>query len=260
MFSNYTFITGTSPIVSTAIHDGNSIREELKELFNLTEEERLREEDPFTGRWLNVSDNKITVHHSRFEADVNRPREKAIYKLPADAWGLKVWKNGLTEHEIEASLKVYDDFFSEAKNYFDHLFTQHEKIIVFDIHSYNFRREGAHVEANPDENPEINLGTQNMDRELWHPVVESLKEHFNTFDYDGRTLDARENVKFKGGYFGKWLNAQYGNNICPISIEFKKFFMDEHTGQGYEKDIHLIDRMLKSSKQPVMRALEEINR
>ena len=57
----------------TASHDGHETREELRALFNLSESERLREEDPFTARWLNVSDNRITVHHSRFETDVNRP-------------------------------------------------------------------------------------------------------------------------------------------------------------------------------------------
>ena len=95
MTDSYEFIKGSSPIVATAIHEGHSIRGELSDLFNLTDEERLREEDPFTAEWLNFSDNNIIVHHSRFKADVNRPRDKALYIKPEDAWGLQVWKNDL---------------------------------------------------------------------------------------------------------------------------------------------------------------------
>lgn len=259
MSDNYTFVKGFSPIVSTAIHDGHSTREDLQLLFNLNEEERRREEDPFTAKWLNAADNKIIVHQSRFETDVNRSREKAVYQIPQDSWGLKVWKNELSDDVYQSSLVVYDNFYRNAKGYFDCLFTLHEKVIVYDIHTYNYRRESADIEADPQENPEINLGTINMDRKLWDPVVQSLLNHFRQFNYAGRKLDARENIKFKGGYFGKWLFEQYGGKICPISIEFKKFFMDEHTGEGFEKDINLIDKMLQSSKQPILDALKQVN-
>lgn len=258
MSDNYTFIKGTSPLVSTAIHDGHNTREELMDIFNLNDQERLREEDPFTAKWLNASDNKVIVHNSRFETDVNRPRDKAVYKSPEDAWGLKVWKNGLPEDVYQNSLKVYDDFYKAAKEYFDGLFTHHEKLIVYDIHTYNHRREGADIEADPEENPEVNLGTKNMDRELWDPVVQEVINQFRDFNYNGRNLDTRENVKFTGGYFGQWLYEQYGSKICPISIEFKKFFMDEHTGKGFEEDIKLIDQMLRVSAPSVLKAMEKV--
>ncbi len=259
MSANFTFKMGTSPIVCTAIHDGHDTREELKDLFNLSEAERLREEDPFTSKWLNVSDNQIIFHHSRFETDVNRPREKAVYVKPEDAWGLDVWKVEPSEEIINGSLKVYDEFYWGCKSYFDELFTFNKKIIVYDIHTYNHRRDGIDIEADPDENPEINLGTKNMERALWDPVIKTLSDHFSNFDFDNRELDARENIKFKGGYFGQWLYELYGENICPISIEFKKFFMDEHTGEGFDKEIQMINAMLKSSKQPVLKALKAVN-
>jgi N-formylglutamate deformylase len=259
MSDNYTFIKGTSPLVSTAIHDGHHTREELMDIFNLNDQERLREEDPFTAKWLNASDNKVIVHNSRFETDVNRPRDKAVYKNPEDAWGLKVWKDGLPEDVYQNSLRVYDDFYRAAKEYFDELFTHHEKLIVYDIHTYNHRREGADIEADPEANPEVNLGTKNMDRELWEPVVQEVINQFRDFNYNGRNLDTRENVKFTGGYFGQWLYEQYGSKICPISIEFKKFFMDEHTGKGFEEDIKLIDQMLRVSAPSVLKAMEKVN-
>jgi len=258
MRENFTFKKGDSPLVITAIHDGHTVRDELNRLFALSEEERLREEDPYTGSWANISDSRVIVHHSRFEADVNRPREKAVYQLPEDAWGLEVWKAKLSPEILERSLQVYDDFYEAAKIYFDELISQNRKIIVYDIHSYNHRRDGIETEANSFENPEINLGTQNMDREFWQPVVEKLIQSFQTFNYEGRNLDVRENIKFKGGYFGKWLFERYGKAICPISIEVKKIFMDEHTGKGDEKNIHLISAMVDSSIKPVLKVLNEI--
>lgn len=258
MAANYTFIKGNSPMVVTAIHDGHQTRDELGDLFNLSESERLREEDPFTARWLSLLDNRIVVHHSRFETDVNRPRENAVYKVPEDAWGLQVWKQDLPEDVERISLQVYDDFYKECKAYFDHLFTLHERIIVYDIHSYNYRREARDKEANPAENPEVNLGTKNMERQVWDPVIRTLTEHFTHFNYAGRKLDARENIKFKGGYFGQWLFERYGQKICPISIEFKKFFMDEWSGKAFDQDIELIDQMLLSSREPVLNALKTI--
>jgi N-formylglutamate deformylase len=257
--ANHTFIAGISPLVVTAIHEGHQTRDGLKNLFNLNGSERLREEDPFTASWLSVSDNRITVHHSRFEADVNRPPDKAVYRVPDDAWGLKVWKQELPADVLQTSQRVYDDFYEQCTAYFDHLFTLQDKLIVYDIHSYNHRRESGITEADPAENPEINIGTKNMDRQLWDPVIGKLTEHFRTFNYDGRNLDARENIKFKGGYFGQWLYKQYGKKICPISIEFKKFFMDEWTGEPFERDIQLIDQLLQSSKPPVLDALKRVH-
>lgn len=257
--TTYTFTQGNSPIVATAIHDGHLTRDSILNLFKLNDEERLREEDPFTAKWVNISDNNIVVHHSRFETDVNRPREKAVYVKPEDAWGLNIWKKKLTEEIIHDSLAVFDGFYAEAKKYFDALFLGHKNIVVYDIHSYNYRREATDKEADPERNPEINIGTKNMDHGKWQPVVDVLVNSIKNCDYDGRALDVRENIKFKGGYFGQWLYEQYGNKICPISIEFKKFFMDEWTGEPFEKDIRLINQLLKESTSSVLQELEKIN-
>jgi N-formylglutamate deformylase len=255
MTQHFTFIQGKSPLVTCAIHDGHAVREELHNLFALSEYGRLREEDPYTSSWTTHSDNRILVHHSRFEVDINRPREKAVYQQPEDAWGLEVWRQQLPPKVIQRSLQVYDDFYASAKLYFDELFSVHESIVVYDIHSYNHQREGVGKLADTSSNPDINLGTANMNRELWEPVVETLAECFKTFDFNGRRLGVGENIKFKGGYFGKWLFEQYADKICPISIEFKKIFMDEHTGKGFEHEINLISDMVQSSVHHVLKAL-----
>ena len=80
--SFWQFESGDSPILAVASHDGHALREELQGNCALSEEERLREEDPFTGRWTSVAPTRMIALHSRFEVDLNRPRDKAVYLRP----------------------------------------------------------------------------------------------------------------------------------------------------------------------------------
>ena len=114
-------LKGGGPLVAAAVHDGHEIRPELLEIMNLEDADRLREEDPFTGMWTVVSDTRIIGTHSRFEVDLNRPREKAVYLEPQDAWGLAVWKKRPSAEIIEGSLAAYDAFYAMAKDLFSDL-------------------------------------------------------------------------------------------------------------------------------------------
>ena len=92
---------GDGPLVATAIHNGHDIQAELDGQFALSEEDRLRVEDPFTGGWTTVAPTSLVARQSRFEVDFNRPREKAVYQTPEDAWGLNIWKRS-TAHACGA--------------------------------------------------------------------------------------------------------------------------------------------------------------
>lgn len=76
---------GDGPLLAAAVHDGHELRDEVAELIALDEATRLREEDPFTGEWTAMAPNRMVVRRSRFEVDVNRPRETAVYRTPEDA-------------------------------------------------------------------------------------------------------------------------------------------------------------------------------
>lgn len=249
---------GKSPIVTCAIHNGHEIRPEVLPYLNLSEAERLREEDPYTTEWLQISDNTVKVKTSRFELDINRPKEKAVYLRPQDAWGLEVWKKDIPHQIVENSLQVYDEFYDQIEEYFDQLFEEHEWLVVYDLHSYNYRREGVDKYSSPEENPEVNLGTKHMNREAWAPVIDTMLKSFREFNFEGRHLDVRENVKFPGGYFCQWLYQKYGDKICPIAIEFKKFFMDEWTGEQDERKLQHIRELLIASINPIKEAASKI--
>ena len=255
----WNFEQGNGPLIATAVHDGHDIRTELMDNINISEGERLREEDPFTGEWTHVANSRIVGLRSRFEVDLNRPREKAVYVSPEDAWGLNVWKETPTKEQITVSLVEYDAFYNAVLKILTELGNRHGKFVVFDLHSYNHLRGGPSAEpADPEGNPEVNIGTGTLDREYWAPVIDSLIKSLREFDYFGRHLDVRENIKFRGGQFPRWINQNFSKTGCAIAIEFKKFFMNEWTGKPDREQINMIKKALKSAVPGVLSALKSI--
>jgi len=249
---------GGGPIVATAIHDGHQVRQEVAEIMELEEGSRLREEDPFTGEWTSIGDTHIIGLRSRFEVDLNRPREKAVYIKPEDSWGLKVWKSEPSQHLVNRSLAEYDAFYSEAHRIFSELEKKHGRFVVFDLHTYNHHRGGPESPFDdPIKNPEVNIGTGTMDRKLWAPVVDRFITDLRSYNYNSRQLDVRENVKFQGGQFARWIHQTFPKSACSISIEFKKFFMDEWTGKP---DTQQLEEIRKALHSTIPGVLEELNK
>ncbi len=239
---------GHGPLVATAIHDGHDVRDELIANLALAENERLREEDPYTGGWTTVAPTRLVALHSRFEVDFNRPRDKAVYLTPADAWGLQVWKAPSSQECVERSLAVHDAFYQEVRGLLERLIHRHRRVVVLDLHTYNHRRQGPQEPPDdPQQNPEVNVGTGTMDRRRWGSLVDRFIVELRNFDYLGRRLDVRENVKFRGGYFPTWVHETFPESVCVLSVEFKKFFMDEWTGQADQTQLAAIERALKST-------------
>ncbi len=249
-------VEGDGPLVAAAVHDGHAVRSQIEKLLALGEEDRRREEDPFTGRWTEIVGNRILATHSRFQVDLNRPRNRAVYRSPGDAWGLQVWKKNISDEMVKRSLLEYDDFYEETAKHLEKLAVRYGFFFVFDLHSYNHRRSGPdEPPADPLENPEVNIGTGTMNREFWAPVVDAFIAELREFDFLGRRLDVRENVKFKGGNFSRWIHETFPNTGCAIAVEFKKFFMDEWTGILDEQQHRAIFRALQGTVPVVRDAL-----
>lgn len=223
---------GDGPLVSAAIHNGHAMRSELTELSLLDERQRLREEDPHTNIIADVTPTQIVGGRSRFEVDLNRPREQAIYITPKDAWGLDVWREQPLPAMIERSRGFHDLFYSTIGGILRQKAETHGRVLVLDVHSYNHRRDGAdRPGADEAENPEINIGTGSMDRTLWGPVIDTLIEGLRSCSSLGHQLDVRENVKFQGGHFPRWIHREFPQSVCAPAIELKKTFMNEWTGE-----------------------------
>ncbi|MCZ7465201.1 N-formylglutamate amidohydrolase [Rhizobium rhizogenes] len=224
---------GNSPVVGTAIHDGHFIRREVAGLMALSAEQRLREEDPFTGEMISGLTNRLVVHHSRFEIDLNRAADQAIYLKPEQSWGLEVWNEQPAELALRQSLDFHDDYYAMLEAVLSTVERRHGAFVVLDVHSYNHRRQGAAAPATAQaEAPDINIGTFSMDRSRWSDVVSAVGQHFASATIGGRRLDVRENVAFQGkGEQTRFIHERFAENGCAIAIEFKKFFMDEWTGR-----------------------------
>jgi hypothetical protein len=245
--------------VATAIHDGHEVRDEVARHMVLDEAVRLREEDPFTGRWTTIAPTRVIGLRSRFEVDLNRPRETAIYRTSEDAWGLEVWNGALPDDVVTRSLEGYDEFYAELGNLYGEVAQRYGRFLVLDLHSYNHRRQGPDgPPADPLENPQVNIGTGTMvERARWAHVIDRFIGDLSSFDFPGGRLDVRENVRFRGGACAAWAHRTFTEAACVLSIEVKKFFMDEWTGEADEALLDAIGTALGSAAAG---ALEELER
>lgn len=219
-------------VVATAIHHGHDLRPGVAQQMVLDEADRLREEDPHTGRLAAAVASHLVVHRSRFEVDLNRPREQAVYRTPADCWDLEVWRETeLPDDLVDGSLELYDAFHAELAERLDALAVS-GPFVVFDVHSYNHRRAGAGTPASdPVDNPEVNVGTGSLDRARWGHVVDAFIDALTAAPVSWGRLDVRENVRFRGGHLSTWIHARYPTTGCCLALEFRKSFMDEWTGE-----------------------------
>jgi N-formylglutamate amidohydrolase len=245
----WTVSRGFSPILGTAIHNGHNIRGDLEALMAIPGNDRLREEDPFTEFLIRDLSNRIIFHRSRFEVDLNRPREAAVYLSPEQAWGMDIWKEQPLPATVERSLAVHDAYYSMLKQLLHDIEERHGRFVVLDIHSYNHRRDGP--DAPPSEleiAPDINIGTFSMNRQRWAHVLDPFIKELRQFDFLGRRVDVRENVAFQGkGEQTRFIHETFPKNGCAIAVEFKKFFMDEWTCVPDRETLVAMRSMIRST-------------
>jgi N-formylglutamate deformylase len=222
------------PLLVTAIHAGHELRPELADRIALDDGTRRREEDPYTDRLTDVGGTSLVVHRSRFEVDLNRPRDGAVYTTPDTCWGLEVWQDPLTDEQVERSLRLHDRFYAALSCELDRVASE-EPFLLLDVHSYNHRREGPGAPPAPAaDNPDVNVGTGSLDRDRWGHLVDRFISALGTQVVVGHPLDVRENVRFEGGYLSRWIHERYDGVGVALAIELKKVFMDEWSGVADE--------------------------
>jgi len=218
-----------SPVIATAIHDGHYIPITYLKNMILEEHARAREEDPYTIYLTELPANRVTVSVSRFFTDLNRSKNKCIYRTPEDAWNLHVWK-AVSKTMEKQSLDYYDQFYKQIAICIEKTIASHGHFVLLDLHSYNHRRRSPREEEDAGDNPEINIGTVH-NQGKWASLTQAFIQYLSQSTIQGHLPDVRENIKFKGGAFAKWICQHYGDFGCVLSVEFKKTFMDEWTGR-----------------------------
>ena len=249
---------GNSPLIATAIHAGHDLSPSFAAASALSEADRLREEDPYTDAFTWLVPTRIVVNRSRFEVDLNRPREEAVYRSGEDAWGGDLWHRPLSDEMIASSRRKHDEFYRMLERVLRSVEQQFGAFVVYDLHSYNHRRGGPDAPPDdPADNPDINLGTGSMDRRRWGPVADRFLEELRGQHVAGRPLDVRENVKFEGRYLAAFIHERFPASGCALAIEVKKTFMDEHSGildMGRHAEIH---RALAATTAGVLQELTQ---
>lgn len=245
----WTIQRGPGPIVATAIHDGHDLRPEVADAMKLSDADRLREEDPFTGEAVIGVPTNIVVHRSRFEFDLNRGLDDAVYETAEQCWGLDVWHRRPDRAMLDRSRAVHARYYRMLAGLLDEIAAEHDHFVLIDVHSYNHRRGGPGTDPSPpSEAPDINIGTFSMPRPTWAFLIDPLIEAMRGFDFNGRRLDVRENVAFQGrGEQARFVHDRYPRQGCAIALEFKKFFMDEWSGRADAGELEAMWRFIAFS-------------
>ncbi len=210
-----------SYFVCAAIHDGHQIRQEITDLCALNEDERLYEEDPFTGTLISSMPVTIIARDSRYEYDLNREPDTCVYE---EAWGKPVWKSPLSEEEKSLSLHKHQSFYRVLGVLLEKIQARYGSCLVYDIHSYNYQRIAKEV-------PVFNIGTEQLDKKKWQDIIHHWVNVLNSISIPGLDVRAAADEVFYGrGYLATFV-AENFNNVLALPTEVKKVFMDELTGQ-----------------------------
>ena len=211
------------PAMSAAIHDGSNFRPELEDNCLLEKNDRYYEEDPYTGSFIAKQAITLIAHDSRYEYDLNRDTDECVYET---AWGKEIWKSPLSEEMIAKSKAKHAQFYRIVTTVVEALVEDFGQCVVYDNHSYNFKRHERK------DLPVINVGTTSVKGEQWRPIIDSWLSALQSMSVDGIEVTAAENDIFYGkGRLAGFCHSRY-DNVLVLATEAKKVFMDELTGQA----------------------------
>ena len=223
------------PYVCTAIHDGHNFRKELADNIIHSDYERWYEEDPKTLDFISSFPIVIAGMDSRFEYDLNRGPETAIYE---DAWGKPVWKKPLTQEEKDYSLAKHTNFYRVVEALVAKLEQLFKACIVYDIHSYNYKRHEI-------DTPLFNVGTERIDNRKYATIKKAYLKGLESIELPSIQNLTTENVIFYGrGYLLQFITERFENSLV-FATEIKKVYCDENTGEYYSQVEDAIKNGLK---------------
>lgn len=239
--SDYSFtlkIEDYVPYVCAAVHDGHQFRKELWEHCLHTDYDRWYEEDPETKNMVASHPIVIAGCDSRFEYDLNRAPENAIYE---DAWGKQLWKRPLSEDMKYKSLEKHHDFYKVVYALIEKLEAKFNVCVVYDMHSYNWKRWDREV-------PTWNLGTSNIDYDRFGELVEAWRLLLSQMQLpNGIKSTSKINDTFQGnGYFLKFITTNFKNTLV-LATEIAKVYCDEYDRIIYPEVVSAVATYLKES-------------
>lgn len=221
--SFYVKIEEYVPYACFSIHDGHRLRPALKEICLLDDHERWQEEDPHTLDMISSLPVVVSAIDSRYEYDLNRDPANAIYEK---AWGREVWREPLSEEQKKESLAKHNDFYRIVHALISALEKSYDSLLVFDIHSFNYRK--LEKEA-----PVFNLGTEKISNGSHRKYIEHWLGQLKKFRLPNIDVTVGENDVFGGnGYLLSYINSRFSNTLV-LATEIKKIYCNEESGDTY---------------------------
>lgn len=223
------------PYVCAAIHDGTQFRKELWDNCLHTKYDRWYEEDPSTKDMINDQPIVIAGLDSRFEYDLNRAPEYAIYN---DAWGKQLWKTNLSSEMKKKSLVKHHQFYRVVHALITTIQELFKQCIVYDMHSYNWKRWNREV-------PTWNLGTSNVNEVRYQQDITSWKLLLEKTPLPNNIPStAKINDTFQGnGYFLKFITHNFEDTLV-LATEIAKIYCDELNQVIYPEVVKAIKNYL----------------
>lgn len=219
-----------------AVHNGNQFRKELWDNCLHSAYERWYEEDPCTKEMVQSHPIVIAGCDSRFEYDLNRPPETAIYE---DAWGKKLWEKPLSKEMYAESIKKHHNFYKVVHALLSKIEEKFGVCVVYDMHSYNWKRWDREV-------PTWNLGTKNIDNDRFSNQIESWRKTLEKTHFPHSIpSSAKINDTFFGnGYFLKYITANFKNTLV-LATEIAKVYCDELDQIIFPEVVSAVENFLK---------------
>ena len=238
--SDYSFtlkIDDYVPYVCAAIHDGHKFRKELWDNCLHSEYDRWYEEDPETKNMVISHPILLTGCDSRFEYDLNRSPEEAVFET---AWGKQLCKKPLTKDQKEKSLAKHNAFYKIVSALLQKIEDKFSIVIVYDMHSYNWKRWNREV-------PSWNLGTSNIDNERFGEDIEAWRKSLNEikFPYQIKQTASINNTFYGNGYFLKFITKNFQNTLV-LATEIAKVYCDENQYIIFPEVVDAVESQLRN--------------
>jgi hypothetical protein len=224
------------PYACAAVHNGTHFSKDLWENCLHTNHDRWYEEDPYTGQMISGLPITLIAHDSRFEYDLNRHPDTAIYET---AWGKNLWKKPLSIDKKNRAIQKHDNFYKVVLTLLVKLEELFGSVIFYDIHSYNWKRWDREV-------PVFNIGTSNVDQDRFSVAIEQWKEILSGMELPiEQKVNCTINDVFQGnGFFLKYITANSKNSLV-LATEISKVYCDESSGQIYPEVVQTIQDLFK---------------
>jgi N-formylglutamate amidohydrolase len=224
------------PYICAAIHDGHQFRKELWDNCLHTEYDRWYEEDPETKNMIASHPIVIAGCDSRFEYDLNRAPEDAVF---VTAWGKQLWKTSLPKAQKQKSLAKHEAFYKVVHTLVKTIETKHKVAIVYDMHSYNWQRWDREV-------PTWNLGTSNVDNERFGPDIEAWRQSLSEMQLpnDIKSTALINDTFFGNGYFLKYITNSFKNTLV-LATEIAKVYCDEYEQVNFPEVVNSVEKQLR---------------